>query len=130
MKTAPATSLTPLQPTDRIHSLDIMRGIVLFGILLMNIHMMGLANAYSDPTVSGGSKGWDLYTWIVTNMLFEGTMRALFSLLFGVGMFILLDRLEKKGAGIKAADIYFRRLLWLLIFGLIHGYILLWTGEI
>lgn len=125
-----ATSLTPLQPTDRIHSLDIMRGIVLFGILLMNIHMMGLANAYSDPTVAGGSRGWDLYTWMITNMLFEGTMRALFSLLFGVGMYILLDRLEKKGAGIKAADIYFRRLLWLLLFGLIHGYLLLWTGEI
>ncbi len=95
-----ATSLTPLQANDRIHSLDIMRGIVLFGILLMNIHQMGLASAYIDPTVSGGSTGWDLYTWIVTNMLFEGTMRALFSLLFGVGMYILMDRLEKKGAGI------------------------------
>jgi uncharacterized protein len=43
-------------------------------------------------------------------MLFEGTMRALFSLLFGVGMFVLLDRLEKKGACLSAADIYFRRL--------------------
>jgi uncharacterized protein len=124
------TSLTPLKPTDRIHSLDVMRGIVLFGILLMNINGMGLARAYGDPTVSGGSTGWDLYTWIATNMLFEGTMRALFSLLFGVGMFILLDRLEKKGAGLKAADIYFRRLLWLLFFGLVHGYLLLWVGEI
>tara|TARA_R110000868_G_scaffold403447_5_gene680754 strand:+ start:24 stop:1127 length:1104 start_codon:yes stop_codon:yes gene_type:complete len=63
-------------------------------------------------------------------MLFEGTMRALFSLLFGVGMYILLDRLEKKGAGIEAANIYFRRLIWLLVFGLIHGYLLLWDGEI
>lgn len=128
--TTTETSLTPLKASDRIHSLDIMRGIVLFGILLMNINGMGLANAYGDPTVSGGSTGWDLYTWITTNMLFEGTMRALFSLLFGVGMFILLDRLEKKGAGINAANIYFRRLMWLLVFGLIHGYLLLWTGEI
>ena len=128
--TTTATSLTPLKASDRIHSLDIMRGIVLFGILLMNINGMGLANAYGDPTVSGGATGWNLYTWITTNMLFEGTMRALFSLLFGVGMFILLDRLEKKGAGINAANIYFRRLTWLLVFGLIHGYLLLWTGEI
>ncbi|MEJ7740199.1 MAG: hypothetical protein WKF97_22490 [Chitinophagaceae bacterium] len=89
----------PLQFSERIQSLDIMRGIVLFGILLMNINGMGLAHAYEDPTVSGGSTGWDLYTWITTNMFFEGTMRALFSLLFGVGMFVLLDRLEKKGAG-------------------------------
>jgi uncharacterized protein len=124
------TSLAPLKLADRIQSLDIMRGIVLFGILLMNINGMGLAHAYDDPTVSGGSTGWDLYTWITTNMFFEGTMRALFSLLFGVGMFILLNRLEKKGAGINAANIYFRRLTWMLVFGLIHCYLLLWTGEI
>ncbi len=123
-------SFSPLNLTDRIQSLDIMRGIVLFGILLMNINGMGLARAYNDPTVSGGATGWDLYTWITTNMFFEGTMRALFSLLFGVGMFVLLDRLEKKGAGINAANIYFRRLTWLLVFGLIHGYLLLWVGEI
>jgi uncharacterized protein len=123
-------SLTPLKALDRIQSIDVMRGIVFFGILLMNINGMGLAQAYGDPTVSGGAAGWDLYTWITTNMLFEGTMRALFSLLFGAGMFILLDRLEKKGAGIKAADIYFRRLMWLLLFGLIHAYLILWTGEI
>lgn len=121
---------SPIKNTDRIQSLDIMRGIVLFGILLMNINGMGLANAYDDPTVAGGSTGWDLYTWIATNMFFEGTMRALFSLLFGVGMFIFLERLENKGAGINAANIYFRRITWLLLFGLIHGYLLLWDGEI
>jgi uncharacterized protein len=45
-------------------------------------------------------------------------------------MFIFLDRLTKKGAGITAADVFFRRLMWLLVFGLIHGYLLLWLGEI
>lgn len=128
--TTTKTSFTPLKSSDRIQSLDIMRGFVLLGILLMNINGMGLAGAYGDPTVSGGDTGWNLATWITTNLSFEGTMRALFSLLFGVGMFIFTDRLEKKGAGINAANIYFRRLLWLLIFGLIHGYLLLWTGEI
>ena len=123
-------SFTASKFSDRILSLDIMRGIVLFGVLLMNINGMGLARAYGNPTVSGGSTGWNLTTWITTNLAFEGTMRALFSLLFGVGMFIFMDRLEKKGAGINAANIYFRRLLWLLVFGLIHGYLLLWTGEI
>lgn len=122
--------LTPLGDAERIQSLDVIRGIVLFGILLMNINSFGLAHSYNDPTVAGGFKGWNLYTWIATNMFFEGTMRGLFSLLFGVGMFIFLDRLTERGAGIKAADIFFRRLTWLLIFGLIHGYLLLWTGEI
>ena len=129
MTTKP-TSLTPVKASERIYSLDIMRGIVLCGILLMNINGFGLAGAYADPTVAGGSTGLNLYTWIGTTMFFEGTMRALFSLLFGVGMYILLSRLEKKGAGITAADVYFRRLMWLLVFGLIHGYLLLWTGEI
>lgn len=124
------SSLTPVHPYERIQALDIMRGVVLCGILLMNINGFGLAGAYQDPTVSGGAAGLNLYTWITTNLLFEGTMRGLFSLLFGVGMFILIDRLEKKGAGLKSADIYFRRLLYLLVFGLIHGYLLLWTGEI
>ncbi len=123
-------SFSSLKSSDRILSLDIMRGVVLLGILIMNINGMGLAGAYGDPTVSGGATGWNLATWITANFSFEGTMRALFSLLFGVGMFIFMDRLEKKGAGINAANIYFRRLMWLLVFGLIHGYLLLWTGEI
>jgi uncharacterized protein len=122
--------LKPIQQTDRITSLDIMRGIVLLGILIMNINGLGLAFGYNDPTVLGGDTGLNLYTWMVTNLFFEGTMRALFSLLFGVGMFIFLDRLVKKGAGINAADIYFRRITWLLVFGLIHGYLFLWVGEI
>ena len=124
------TGFIPVTTSERILPLDIMRGFVLCGILLMNITGFGLAHAYSNPTVSGGSTGWNLYAWITTNMFFEGTMRALFSLLFGVGTYIILDRLSKRDAGIKAADIYFRRLLWMLVFGLIHGYLLLWTGEI
>lgn len=78
----------------------------------------------------GGATGWDLTTWITASILFQGTMRGLFSLLFGVSMYILLDRLEKKCAGIGAANIYFRRINCLLVFGLIHGYLLLWHGEI
>lgn len=124
------SSLAPLQDSERIQSLDVMRGIVLFGILIMNINGFGLAFGYNDPSVLGGDTGLNLYTWMVSNLLFEGTMRALFSLLFGVGMFIFLDRLVKKGAGINAADIYFRRITWLLVFGLVHGYLLLWVGEI
>ena len=127
---AAATALKPVTNSERIIPLDIMRGIVLCGILLMNITGYGLYDAYSNPTITGGSTGWDLYAWITTNMFFEGTMRALFSLLFGVGTYIVLDRLTKNHAGIKAADIYFRRLMWMLLFGLIHGYLLLWVGEI
>lgn len=98
--------------TERIRALDIMRGIVLLGILLMNINGFGLVNAYANPTVSGGAEGLNLYTWITTNLFFEGTMRGLFSLLFGIGMFILLNRSQEREAGIAGPDIYFRRLTW------------------
>ena len=107
------SSLSALKLTDRIQSLDIMRGIVLLGILLMNINAMGLYGAYDNPTVSGGATGWNLTTWIVTNMFFEGTMRALFSLLFGVGMFVLLDRLEKKGAFPRRVRVSTNSVAWM-----------------
>ncbi len=61
-------------------------------------------------------------------MFFEGTQRGLFSMLFGAGLILLTSRLEASGR-IDAADIFFRRTLWLVVFGVIHSYLLLWTGE-
>lgn len=91
---------------------------------------MGLPFAYGDPSIAGGAEGYNLNLWIMNEMLFEGTMRGLFTLLFGAGIILLTSRLEGKGAGIITADIYYRRILWLLLFGLFHAYILLWYGEI
>lgn len=124
------SSYRPTKTLERIQSLDIMRGLVLLGILIININGFGLYESYSDPTVAGEYTGLNRITWYVASLFFEGTMRALFSLLFGVGMFIFLERLESKGAGIGAADIYFRRLIWLLIMGIFRGYLFLWPGEI
>jgi uncharacterized protein len=125
-----STGLSPLPSGERIHSLDVLRGCVLLGILLMNITGFGLWGAYEDPTVAGGAEGLNLVAWSSMALFFEGTMRGLFSMLFGVGMFVLTDRLEKRGAGIETANIYFRRILWLIFFGLFHYYLLLWYGEI
>jgi uncharacterized protein len=50
-------------------------------------------------------------------------------MLFGAGAVILLDRAERRGAGIEAADIYYRRTLWLIAFGFVHAY-LIWAGDI
>jgi len=121
---------TPLVASERIDSLDVIRGIALLGILLMNINGMGLPFAYSDPTIAGGADGLNLKVWIVNNMLFEGTMRGLFTLLFGAGVILLTIRLENNGAGIATADIYYRRILWLLLFGIVNVYVLLWHGDI
>lgn len=122
--------LQPVESSNRINSLDIIRGVALLGILLMNIVGFGLADAYNNPNISGGATGLNLKVWIMDSMLFEGTMRGLFTMLFGAGFILLTQRLEKKGGGLKVADIYYRRTLWLLFFGVVHVYLLLWFGDI
>jgi uncharacterized protein len=124
-----ALGVGPVRGRDRIHSLDVIRGAALFGILLMNITMFGLPSAYFDPTVYGGATGANLWAWIIAQVGFEGTQRGLFSILFGAGLVLLTTRLEKAGRA-DAADIYYRRALWLVVFGLIHAYLILWVGEI
>lgn len=119
----------PVRGRERIEAMDVLRGVALFGILLMNITAFGLPHAYSDPTVYGGAEGADLWSWIVTQMGFEGTQRGLFSLLFGAGVVLFVSKLEAAGRS-DAADIYFRRNLWLVVFGVIHCFLLLWIGEI
>ena len=113
----------------RLESLDFVRGCALFGILMMNINGMGLGPAYDNPTIAGGATGINLWTWFVINVGFEGTQRALFSILFGAGVILLSSRLEAAGRS-DAGDVFFRRNLWLIGFGLINSWVLLWGGDI
>jgi uncharacterized protein len=57
-------------------------------------------------------------------------MRGLFSMLFGAGMFIFITRLEKRTTGLMAAELFMRRQLWLLVFGLFHAYVLFWFWDV
>ncbi len=124
------TLAEPVRSRERIHSLDVIRGVALFGILLLNITMFGMPMAaYIDPTVWGGANGANLWAWITITMLFEGTQRGIFSILFGAGVILLTSRLEA-GRRSDVADIYYRRVIWLVLFGVIHSYLLLWVGEI
>lgn len=130
---APASSpvLRPVKERDRIDSVDVIRGVSVLGILLMNIVGMGLPNpAYGDPSGWGGDTGWNLRVWFINSLCFEGTMRAMFSMLFGAGVLLFTGKDEVKGAGLSVADAWYRRTIWLFIFGMIHAYILLWPGDI
>ena len=123
-------SVSVTTPTSRrIESLDFIRGCALFGILLMNIVGMGLGPAYDNPTIQGGATGINLQTWYFFNVGFEGTQRALFSILFGAGVVLFSSRAEASGRA-DHADLYFRRQLWLIAFGLFNAWILLWLGDI
>jgi uncharacterized protein len=123
----PAAGPQPVAQTERIVAIDALRGFALLGILLMNIVAMGMYGAsYDDPTVTGGSTGANLWVWTVMHVLAEGKMRCLFSLVFGASIILLMGRMTERGDG---ADIYYRRTLWLLLFGIVHAY-LLWAGDI
>jgi uncharacterized protein len=122
--------LKPTASKERINSVDTIRGIALLGILLMNIIGFGLYKAYYSPANSGGATGWNLNVWWMNSMFFEGTMRGMFSMLFGAGIILFTNRSSNDINGVSVTDAYFRRLGWLFIFGVIHAYLLLWYGDI
>src|SRR5262245_65988743 len=97
----PASALVaaaPLAPADRIVAVDVVRGLAVLGILVMNIVEFGLPlGAYVNPAVAGGDTGADLWTWLVQQAMFDGRMRALFSMLFGAGLTLLDDRMVRSG---------------------------------
>jgi uncharacterized protein len=119
----------PAAGQDRLEHLDVIRGVALFGILLINITVFGLPKAYNDPTIWGGATGANLWSWIVVSLFFEGTQRGLFSILFGASTILLAASLTARTRH-DAADLFLRRSLWLMVFGLLHAYFVLWTQEI
>jgi uncharacterized protein len=125
-------ALAPPRPTDegaRFDSLDLLRGVAVLGILLMNIVGFGLPGAGAEPLACGGDEGADLAAWALTTVLFEGTMRGLFTLLFGAGVVLFCARAAQAGPA-RAADLHVRRMLWLVAFGFVNSHLLLWEGDI
>ena len=123
--------VAPISQKDRIIFLDCVRGMALLGILIMNITAQGQVHQlYDNMDVRHPLTGLNFYAWAIEAFLFEGTMRGLFSILFGAGTLLLINRLEKNNKGLLPADIYYRRLLWLLVFGLINAFVFLWPGDI
>ena len=114
-------------PAERIDLLDILRGVALPGILLMNIEWFtrplrdiggGLpADAATADQVAG---------WLVL-VLVEGKFWLLFSLLFGAGFTVMQQRAQADGRPFAAA--YARRCVLLLLMGVAHA-VLLWPGDI
>src|SRR6516225_12243562 len=117
------TSVDPITREERINSLDTLRGFALLGILPANILVFAMyLAAANDPTVAGGATGLNLASWALFRILVEGKMRALFSMVFGASMILLTSRAEEASEA-NAADIYYQRNLWLLLFGLAHAFL-------
>lgn len=125
----PFAELAPVAPGDRIFNLDMLRGWAILGILAVN------ALAFAWPVALEASPGLVapypndagniLGHWAV-DVFFQDKFRSLFSMLFGVSIFLIggeRDADEARGRLLRS------RLVWLALFGLIHG-LAFWFGDI
>jgi uncharacterized protein len=119
---------TTAAPEERIVTLDIVRGVAVMGILAMNIVAFGMPGAaYMNPTAYGTEGAADMASWLFNFILIDGRMRGLFSFLFGASLLLVVERAV--AAGRSGAGVHYPRMAWLLLFGLIH-YFLIWWGDI
>lgn len=123
-----APPAAPVAPEERIAAVDVLRGFALLGILTMNIVAMAWPFAgYENPRYSGGDHAANRASWFVNEMVFSAKMLTLFSMLFGGGLVLMAERAAKRGTSVRG--VYYRRTLWLLLIGLVHGYFI-WFGDI
>src|SRR5258705_13863539 len=102
-----AAIVRPVESEERLHALDVLRGLALFGMILVHFHQkMRLESTGLEDLI-----GWAV--WV----LIEQKAWATFAFLFGAGFAILLRRLERRGAPVVV--VYLRRLAMLAVFGII-----------
>jgi uncharacterized protein len=118
----------PTGPSDRIGELDIIRGFALFGVLWMNVYGTGGFLIPSD-SIHGLTSLPVLEKVVgsISHLFMEGKAQALFSMLFGFGFAIMMDRIGQRGG--DGTQVYLRRLTVLLIVGVAHT-TLMWMGDI
>ncbi|MXP25785.1 DUF418 domain-containing protein [Altererythrobacter indicus] len=118
----------PVERGERLVSLDLIRGISVLGILFANITAFAHPMlAYSWPgALPGGGNMADDIIWLIQFIFVDGKFRGLFSLLFGAGMMLFMERVWARGG---SRWLQARRLFWLMLFGLAHFY-LLFIGDI
>jgi len=126
-----ATRAEPVRARDRIASIDTLRGVALLGILILNIVAFGLVStAFSNPIPDGALTGVNFWTYVSAEVLFEGSMRAIFAMLFGAGVILFTARGDSPEAATAVADLYYKRTILLILLGLCDAFLLLWTGDI
>ena len=112
----------PVQPGERLIFVDILRGFAVFGILVANMgHFSGQMGLDSNTSFM------DRTVLIAIMFFVQAKFYSLFSLLFGWGLAVQLNRAKLKG--INIVPVYMRRLCILLCFGVIHA-IFIWSGDI
>ncbi len=125
------SALGPVARGERIDSIDVLRGVAVLGILTINIFLFGLPSELGkSPVLFIGEGVANLTTYFIAFIAFEGSQRAIFSMLFGAGIVIFTSRMLNSDRAQYSKRIYYRRTWWLIVFGLVDAYLLLWMGDI
>jgi uncharacterized protein len=123
-----ATLNTPVSLQERIGSIDVLRGVAVLGILLMNsVSFSMVLAAYENPAVYEDLSGGGWWTWLTLHLFADQKFMSIFSILFGAGVCIFMERAEAKAR--DAWQLQLSRMGWLLFIGLLHAY-LIWYGDI
>ena len=120
--------MRPIGPQERLASMDVLRGVAILGIFMMNIQSFSMIGpAYMNPTAYGDLTGWNYAVWLVSHLFFDQQFLEVFSLLFGAGIIMMTERSDAKGQPSKA--MHYRRMVLFLLIGVLHAY-LLWYHDI
>ena len=120
-------NLTPTSPGQRIELLDTLRGLAIFGILMVNMPLFFSPISSMMVGYTGSDGLLDLFSQLFIKFFFEGKFYVLFSMLFGYGFWLFINRTTEDGKSIIPT---FRlRVFFLLLFGIIHV-VFLWAGDI
>ena len=122
-------SSTPVAVSNRIQSLDILRGIAVLLALLVSVWVFGGFTDQQQKQLLLQSKGFNYRVFGTVELLINGKMRALIALVFGAAMVLFLAR-ETQAGRQPSEDIFIKRQLWLIIFGLFNALLLLWTNDL
>ncbi|MCS7273496.1 MAG: DUF418 domain-containing protein [Fimbriimonadales bacterium] len=123
-----AVEPAPVAEPERIRALDALRGIALLGILMVNMAAFkGLSALELFPRPESLRTVADQIAFWVIQSFFFIKFYPIFALLFGLGFALQIERLTARGA--EATRVMWRRLLVLLLFGLIHG-LFIWAGDV
>jgi uncharacterized protein len=121
--------LQPVHSTERVQIMDVLRGVALFGVFLMNLVPFAGAPimATEQQLLSLPTAAWDFALLDVLRWLVMDKANTIFAFLFGLGFYLQMQRLEARGADFER--LYKRRLTALLIMGCIN-LLFVWTWDI
>lgn len=126
----PAIGGAPVAAAERMDVLDVIRGVAVLGILLINIETFsGYGMLTPAERAALPQARFDAPLAFALRFLVEGKFYSLFSFLFGVGFFVFFQRASARAAAAHATRLFKRRLTGLLLIGLAHSF-LLWYGDI